>query len=132
MCDMSITNNSKNDLLNIFSCLKIQKELKIINGNDNVEKLINGRKLTKKIRNRKNNNVQDISIWNAVTQKRYESYISFIPDSEEDYPEICNNIKIINHMFNNFNNIRKLKIVELVHKTDSKLLKLFKEWDLVQ
>ena len=126
MCDMSITNNSKNDLLNIFSCLKIQKELKIINGNDNVEKLINGRKLTKKIRNRKNNNVQDISIWNAVTQKRYESYISFIPDSEEDYPEICNNIKIINHMFNNFNNIRKLKIVELVHKTDSKLLKLLR------
>ena len=127
-----MTNNTEYDLLKMFSSLRIQKELRTINGNNNIEKVIHGQKLTKQIRKKKIVSSKDMFVWNNLTQKRYETYKSFMNESEENYQEICNNIKIINYMFDNINVIKKINIIDLVHKTDSKLIKLFKKWEVVQ
>ena len=131
MTQLSV-NSSDDDIADIFETLSIQKYLKVINGNDNVQKVLDGQNLTKKIRNKKKANMDDFFVWNIVTHKRYKGYLTFIDDSYEDFQDICNNIIVVNNMFDNFKTDNRTKLIELVHKNDKKLIKLFKDWNLVK
>ena len=106
------------------------EEIVVLEGNYEIIEVINGFKMTKKVR-KPINKKTDMDIWINATSERYSRYLEFLDDSKGDYPEICKNVCIINHFFENkslsFSNMTKL-----VYKTDKALIKLFRKWKLVE
>jgi len=107
-----------------------KEEIVILEGNFEIFEVIKGFKITKKMRKPINKKV-DIENWINLTSERYHRYDDFIHDSSNDYPEICKNICIINKCFKekicSFQNM-----INIVYKTDKKLIKVFKDWNLVE
>ena len=107
-----------------------EEEIVILEGNYEILEVIQGFKMTKKVRKPVNKKI-DMERWIHSTSDRYMRYTDFIEDSKENYPEICKNIFIINKFFENkllsFTNMTKL-----VYKTDKALIKLFKKWNFVE
>ena len=106
-----------------------QEEITVIGGNFEIKEVIDGFKFTKKLR--KTNKCNEKQNWIKITSERYSRYTYFLDNSHDDFPDICKNIKIINNLFEqkvlNLTNITKL-----VYKTDKKLIKYFKEWNLIK
>ena len=71
-----------------------EEEIVILEGNYEILEVIQGFKMTKKIRKPINKRIY-MERWINATSKRYTRYIDFMEDSKEDYPEICKNIFII-------------------------------------
>lgn len=106
-----------------------KEEIIILDGCFEIIEVIKGFKITKKMRKPINKKI-DIENWINLTSQRYNRYDDFIHDSSDDYPEICKNIVLINRCFKE--KIHFQNMIKIVYKTDKKLIKLFKDWNLVE
>ena len=106
-----------------------EEEIVIHEGSFEIIEVIKGFKMTKKVRKSINKRIV-MEIWINTTSERYSRYLEFIDDSIDDYPDICKNVYIINKFFEN-KSLSFTNMTKLVYKTDKLLIKLFKEWKLV-
>lgn len=111
--------------------LTTKKEtIKIIGGNYEVHEVVKGIKLTKSVRKPINKQI-DMIQWINETKVRYERYMYFVDESMKDFSEICSNIKFINKMFEE-KTLSFKNIVKVVYKTDKKIIKVLKKFELIE
>ena len=107
-----------------------EEEINIIAGNHEIIEVIEGLKMTKKVR-KSTKKRNDIENWINATKLRYSRYREFVEVSERDHPEICHNIVLINRFFYE-KTLSLTNITKLVYKTDKMLINKFKIWNLVE
>lgn len=107
-----------------------EEEIIILTGNYEIIEVVKGFQMTKKIR-KSVNKKKEVNQWINLTSERYLRYTEFLTDSNDDFPEICKNVSIINRFFHD-KTLSITNMTKLVYKTDKQLIKLFKKWELVE